>query len=167
MEIVSERQAKNSSLVERVTPFSEIRECSISGSKSVHARIDLMAGQVLSKFGAKEILDRPSYLTLQINQSQHIMLDPEWLQYINHSCDPNLFFNYEKGEAIVLKPIQAGEEIAFFYPSTEWSMDRAFDCHCKSWNCIGRIQGAEFLSSDILSNYQLSPYIQGMILEGI
>jgi hypothetical protein len=144
----------------KVSSYAEIRECPKTGSKSLHASVKLMTGQVFSSFGAKEICDRPNYLTVQIHDDRHIMLDPEWLQYINHSCEPNVIFDTTKQEAIAVRPIEEGEEITFFYPSTEWSMDRAFDCLCNSDNCLGTIQGAAHLPLEILTNYQLSDYIQ-------
>ena len=91
---------------------------------------------------------------------QHIMLDPEFLQYINHSCDPNVFFDTENKKVIALKNIEKGEELTFFYPSTEWSMDQEFDCLCSSKNCLDKIQGAAHLPLDVLSQYKLSEYIQ-------
>ena len=59
-----------------------------------------------------------------------------------------------------MKPIAIGEEITFFYPSTEWSMDRSFDCLCQSDNCLESIQGAAHLPLEIITNYKLSDYIQ-------
>ena len=144
----------------KVSSFAEIRECPTTGSKSLHTTVNLMPGQVLSNFGAKEICDRPNYLTVQIHHDRHIMLDPEWLQYINHSCEPNVVFDTTKKKVIAVRPIEKGEAIVFFYPSTEWSMDRAFDCLCNSDNCLETIQGAAHLPLDILTNYQLSDYIQ-------
>jgi hypothetical protein len=146
MERNSVTQNVTASVIDKVTFFAELRKCPMSGSKSVHARVNLREGQLFCQFGPKEILDQPNYLTVQINEFQHIMLDPEWLQYINHSCDPNVFFDTTTKEVTVLKPIEIGEEVTFFYPSTEWSMSQAFECLCKSENCIKKIQGASFLS---------------------
>ncbi len=153
MQIITEKKIT-------VSSFAEIRECPRSGNRSLHATVDLMPEQVFSTFGAKKILNQPNYLTVQINQERHIMLDPEWLQYMNHSCDPNVFFDTTKQVVTVLKPIDVGEEITFFYPSTEWSMHRAFDCLCQSDNCLESIQGAAHLPLELITNYQLSDYIQ-------
>lgn len=115
-----------------------------------------MPGQVISKFGAKDVFDRPNYLTVQISNRQHIMLEPEVLQYINHSCAPNVFFDPSDRVVTALRKIEIGEELTFFYPSTEWSMDRGFDCACNSEACVGYIQGAAHLQPNILTKYQLS-----------
>ena len=144
----------------KVAPFAEIRECPTSGSKSLHTTVEFMPGQVISKFGAKEVCDKPNYLTLQISDREHIMLDPDFLQYINHSCEPNVFFEPSEGLVTALRKINIDEELTFFYPSTEWSMDRAFDCICNSEACLGCIQGAAHLPPNILAKYKLSKYIK-------
>ena len=134
--------------------------CIRDSYKSLHAAIELQLGEVICKFGNKEILDRPNYLTVQIGDSQHIMLDPEYLHYINHSCSPNVFFDTENMVLIALRNIEIGEEFTFFYPSTEWSMDRGFDCICQSENCLEYIQGAAHLPLNVLTKYELSDYIK-------
>ncbi|NEP44884.1 MAG: SET domain-containing protein [Okeania sp. SIO2G4] len=145
--------------ITKVSSIAEIRECKISGNKSLHTTIELKSGEVISNFSHKEILDRPNYLTVQISDRQHIMLDPEFLQYINHSCNPNVFFDTQKRVVIALRNIEIGEEFTFFYPSTEWSMDRGFDCICQSENCLGYIQGSAHLPLNVLKKYKLSEFI--------
>ncbi|MEA5468608.1 SET domain-containing protein-lysine N-methyltransferase [Spirulina sp. 06S082] len=142
------------------SPFAKIRECPTTGDKSLWAAIAFEQGQVISNFSAREVLDRPNYLTVQISDRQHIMLAPEYLQYINHSCDPNVFFDTKNMQVIAIRKIKRGEEFTFFYPSTEWSMDRGFDCLCQSENCLGSIQGATHIFPHILTKYNLSQYIQ-------
>lgn len=141
--------------------FSEIRE-DLNGSKSLHATVDFYAGKLVSKLGAKEILEAPNYLTVQVAEHRHIMLDPEFLQYINHSCDPNVEFDPINGNVTAIRNISVGEEFTFFYPSTEWSMAQGFDCLCQSDKCLGYIQGAAHLLHNVLENYKFSEYIQKM-----
>lgn len=148
-------------MIERfiVSPFAEIWECSITHNKSLHTTVKFEDGQVIASFGPKEIVDSPNYLTIQIGDNKHILLDPEFLQYINHGCDPNLFFDTENLVLIALRNIEIGEELRFFYPSTEWSIDQGFDCTCQSDNCLQNIQGAAHLPLNILKKYKLSNYI--------
>ena len=143
-----------------IASFAEIRECSTTKSKSLHATVRFAPGQTITYFGAKEILDRPSYLTLQVGDRQHILLEPEFLQYVNHSCAPNIFFDPVERTVIALRKIEMGEELTFFYPSTEWSMDRGFDCACESEACVGYVRGAAHLPLDILAKHQLAQHIQ-------
>ncbi|GGA10182.1 SET domain-containing methyltransferase [Okeania sp. KiyG1] len=149
--------------ITKIGSIAEIRESQTTGYKSLYATVEFKPGQVISTFGGKEILDRPNYLTVQISDHQHIMLDPEFLQYINHSCSPNVFFDTQKMVVIALRNIEMGEEFTFFYPSTEWSMDRGFDCFCQSENCLEYIQGAAHLPLDVLKQYKLSQYIENRL----
>ncbi len=124
------------------------------------AKKSYRAGETLSSFSARAVLPAPSYLTVQLGQGQHILLFPEHLQYINHSCDPNVFFDTSALIIVALRDIAEGEEISFFYPSTEWEMDQPFTCHCGSSKCLGQIRGAAYIPSAQLGQYQLSQFIQ-------
>lgn len=129
------------------------------------AAVAIGEGEVLAPFGARETLATPNYLTVQTGPETHILLSPEHLQYINHSCDPNVFFDTTRMEIVALRDIPAGEEVRFFYPSTEWTMDRAFDCLCGSSACIGRIAGADQLDADALQRYAFNQHILDRLAE--
>jgi hypothetical protein len=129
------------------------------------AAVALSEGEVLAPFGASETLSTPNYLTVQTGPDTHILLAPEHLQYINHSCDPNVFFDTTRMEIIALRAIAPGEEVQFFYPSTEWTMDRAFDCLCGSSACLGRIAGADELDADALERYAFNQHILDRLAE--
>lgn len=146
--------------ITKVSSIAEIWECPTTGNKSLHASVTFIPDEVIYTFGSKEILNEPNYLSMQLNEQEHIMLAPEFLQYINHSCNPNVFFNPTDLVVTCLRRIEVGEEMTFFYPSTEWSMAQPFDCDCKSQKCLGRIQGALHLHPAILQTYKLSNYIK-------
>ncbi len=61
---------------------------------------------------------------------------------------------------IAIKDIGNGEELKFFYPSTEWEMDQPFICNCGSSQCLGLISGALAIDSDARHRYQVSNYIK-------
>ncbi|MEM9484229.1 MAG: SET domain-containing protein, partial [Cyanobacteria bacterium P01_F01_bin.116] len=71
-----------------------------------------------------------------------------------------VFFDTQVGEVICIRPIPMGAHITFFYPSTEWDMSDAFTCLCGSERCLGKIQGAKHLPTDILNRYELSRHIR-------
>lgn len=131
------------------------------------AAVALREGDVLAPFGARETLATPNYLTVQTGPGTHILLAPEHLQYINHSCDPNAFFDTTRMEIIALRAIAPGEEIQFFYPSTEWSMDRAFDCLCGSSECLGQITGADQLDARALARHRFNQHILDRLAERV
>ena len=123
------------------------------------ASVAIAEGEVVAPFSARQTLDRPTYLTVQTAPDKHILLAPEHLQYINHSCDPNVFFDTVAMEIRALRPIAPGDEITFFYPSTEWSMDRAFECHCGSAECLGQVAGADRLDPVALARHRFNRHI--------
>ena len=131
--------------------------------QSLHALIHLHPGDKIADFSAGELLATATYLTVQVGQNRHIMLMPKFLQYINHSCDPNVFFDTTKMEVVCLKAIQPGEELRFFYPSTEWEMSQPFVCNCGSRNCLQLINGAAHISDETLATYRLSDFIQKQV----
>lgn len=117
-------------------------------------------GDVIANFNAGTISAEPTYLTVQVGINKHITLQPEFLQYINHSCDPNVFFDTSSMQLVALRNIGAEEEMTFFYPSTEWEMTQTFNCYCGSPLCIGDIKGAAFLSKEAAERYRLTDFIQ-------
>lgn len=61
---------------------------------------------------------------------------------------------------IARRNIEKGEELFFFYPSTEWEMQAPFICLCGSPNCIHVVAGARFLSLSTLEGHYLNPHIR-------
>jgi len=121
------------------------------------------AGETICTFSARETATEPSRYTVQAGEHTHIFLYPEHLQYINHSCDPNAFFNTDLYQLKALKPIEEGDEITFFYPSTEWKMAESFSCFCGTERCIKTISGASQIPIDLLKQYQLTSFIKSKL----
>ena len=140
--------------------FAVVRQNIINNQKGFFARQSYKAGDVVIEFSARQIVSEPNYLTVQVGPDKHILLYPDHLQYINHSCDPNVFFDTYAMHIVALKPIEEGDEMTFFYPSTEWDMAQPFSCFCGSRNCLGEIKGAAHINPEILGNYKLTRFIQ-------
>lgn len=140
--------------------FAVVRQNIVNNQKGFFASRPYRPGEMVAEFSAGDILSEPTYLTVQIGSDKHIMLQPEHLQYINHSCDPNVFFDTYTMQVVALKDIAEGDEMTFFYPSTEWDMSQPFTCHCGTANCLGEIRGAAHISPDIISRYKLTRFIQ-------
>lgn len=113
----------------------------------------------LMSFGAAAVYERPSRKSLQISEHEHIELLPTFLAFINHSCAPNIRFDIEGQRLIATRPIAAGDEVTFFYPSTEWVMAAPFHCHCGSLGCLSWISGASQLPRSVLQGHLLCPHI--------
>ena len=160
---MSEKNSKQTSVETDYAEIAEKHTDPISGHRSLYAKVNRKAGEVIVPFTAKNVTDQPSYLTIQVNEHEHIELLPAYLECTNHSCDPNCFFDTTAWELIALKSIQAGEELTFFYPSTEWDMDQVFECRCGSSACMGHIQGARYLSDEIIIQYRFTDFINGKL----
>jgi len=143
--------------------FAEIREDEESLAKALFATCSFEPGDIICRFSGAAILNEPTYLTVQVGETEHIHLQPEFLQYINHSCNPNVIFNTTLYQLECLQPIKTGDELCFFYPATEWSMAQPFECLCGSKKCLKYIQGAAHLPIESLEGYKLTDFIQRML----
>lgn len=126
------------------------------------ANASFKVGENIVAFNASKIVDTPNYLTVQVSEHKHIHLFPEYLQYVNHCCEPNVIFNTTTMQLECVSDIEAGDELRFFYPSTEWSMAQQFVCNCGKPNCVGLVQGAADTSSEVLNKYKLTDFIKSM-----
>ena len=124
------------------------------------ASVDLNAGQAVARLTGFATTSVPSYRTIQVAEDSHLD-DLGNLAYLNHACRPNTRIRIEPDELLVetVVPVRAGDELTFFYPSTEWDMARPFRCCCDAPDCLGRIAGARHLSLEALSRHQLAPHI--------
>ena len=112
------------------------------------------------------VRSQPWRHSIQIAFDQHAEPLPTFLRYLNHSCDPSLFIDVRARQVITLRPIAVGEELTFFYPSTEWRMQSPFPCACGASECLSEIRGASELSAGVLQRYRLSPVIVELIALG-
>ena len=140
--------------------IAEVRQKTSNDQNALFTLRSYRAGETIASFSAGTISAEPTYLTVQVGTEKHITLQPEFLQYINHSCDPNVFFDTTSMELVALKDLQPQDELVFFYPSTEWKMTQSFDCYCGSPSCLGKIRGAAYLSSGAQSQYRFTEFIQ-------
>ena len=146
--------------IEEIDGILNLKKAKDKNIQALFAQTSFLDGEVIIAFQAKEILKSPTYLTVQIGAHNHITLVPEFLQYINHSCDPNIVFDVDQMVIRAIKNIETGEELKFFYPSTEWEMDQPFICNCGSAQCLGLISGASGLDPASKLRYQVSQYIK-------
>ena len=148
-----------------VYDFCELRKDETNGHLGLFSRKNFSMGDLVINFGSSTMLDTPNYLTVQIGINQHILMSPEYLQFTNHSCNPNLLYNTATMELECLRDISIGDEFAFFYPATEWKMSQKFECHCGEVDCIGLVQGAADTPIEILNQYKLTNFIHTMLKE--
>ncbi|KAL1596834.1 hypothetical protein SLS59_007575 [Nothophoma quercina] len=109
-----------------------------------------------------------AYSSVQAGKNLHIELNCD-LVYINHSCSPTLVFDMQAWEVRVNPDLEGGlkegDELTFFYPSTEWSMAQPFECLCKTSECKRTIKGAKDMRLSDLDDYWLSEHIKELLHE--
>jgi hypothetical protein len=131
--------------------------------RSLIARQDFKRGDVIYQIPAEKISDKANRFTVQMNREQHTEVGK--LSALNHSCDPNVILDMERMLVIASRDIKTGEELSFFYPSTEWEMAAPFICLCGSPRCIHVVAGARFLPLSTLEHHYLNRHIREMIVD--
>ena len=120
-------------------------------------------GEIICEIPTEKLFDKANRYTVQISQEKHTEVGK--LSALNHSCDPNVILDTERLIMVARRDIEKGEELSFFYPSTEWEMDAPFICLCGSSSCIHVVAGARFLSLSTLENHYLNRHIREMMIE--
>ncbi len=120
-------------------------------------------GDVICVMPSENIVDKPTRFTVQISKDKHTHVGK--LAALNHSCDPNVILDTEGMVMIARRDIEKGEELSFFYPSTEWEMQAPFICLCGATNCIHVVAGARFLPLSTLESHYLSKHVRETVIE--
>ncbi|KAI1496401.1 hypothetical protein F5X99DRAFT_424691 [Biscogniauxia marginata] len=115
------------------------------------------------------LAESPTYATVQCGRNKHLNLNSDLL-YIVCEIGPwkrslGIFdtanFNVIAGP----RGLKPGEELTFFYPSTEWHMAQPFTCLCAAPTCRGRISGARDMTPAQLSGAWLNGHIRELLEE--
>ena len=133
--------------------------------KSLLSKTAFEEGQVLSTIPNENLYHKPTRYTVQIGSTLHT--EVAHLSALNHSCDPNVILDTSRMLVIARKEIKAGDELTFFYPSTEWEMAAPFICLCGASNCIHVVAGARFLPLSTLEQHYLNRHIREQIVEAL
>ena len=120
-------------------------------------------GQTICDIPSTNVVAKANRYTVQIGRNEHT--DVGKLAALNHSCDPNVILDTEHMVMVARREIAKGEELSFFYPSTEWEMDAPFICLCGASNCIHVVAGARFLPLSTLEDHFLNRHIREMMIE--
>jgi hypothetical protein len=134
-----------------------------AGDAGVFAGRDLGQGEVLGPLPCTAVSAAPTRYTVQIGRARHIEVGV--FAFLNHSCAPNLELDTARMLVLAARTIVTGEELAFFYPATEWEMAAPFTCRCGQPGCIGRVMGARSLPERILRRYALSPHVRALLAD--
>ena len=120
-------------------------------------------GEIICPIPTESLYNKPNRFTVQIGRERHV--EVKELSSMNHSCNPNTFLDTTRMLVLAARDIAAGEELTFFYPSTEWEMSSPFICLCGATNCIHVVAGARFLPLSTLENHFLNRHIRELMVE--
>jgi hypothetical protein len=120
------------------------------------------AGDLIGELEGFRALGAPTYLSVQVGREKHIEgLGP--FNYLNHSCAPSTIVDTDRLEVRAARDLQPGDELTFFYPSSEWTMARPFNCLCGAPECLGTVSGARDLPRSVLERYFLNRHIRDLL----
>ncbi|MEM1310899.1 MAG: SET domain-containing methyltransferase [Cyanobacteria bacterium P01_H01_bin.153] len=131
--------------------------------KSLTTTVPIRRGTAFHQIRQYRPATEKTYTSVQIDINYDI--EEFYLAHLNHSCEPNVIIDTTKLELRAIRDIERGEDLTFFYPSTEWQMAEPFQCLCGSTNCLGKISGARDLSLNVLGQYFINQHIGAMAME--
>ena len=134
-----------------------LRAAGGEGARGLRTERGFRRGEILCAIPCTARHDRPTRHTVQVEEATHIEVGV--LATLNHSCDPNLLLDTARMLVIAARDIAPGEELTYFYPSTEWEMAEAFACRCGSAGCLGVIRGARYLPRRTLRRYFVNRHL--------
>lgn len=105
--------------------------------------------------------------SLQIDENKFLESTLKFDDFLNHSCEPNCYIDWQNLNLVALKDIQIGEELTFDYNTAEYDLinmvqNCSFKCNCGSKNCIGEVRGFRYLSPEQKKQIQkfISPFLK-------
>lgn len=163
-------------------------------SNSIVSKVALPAGSHFCFITSHMPVPQATWSSIQTGMSSHVEFNNA-LVYANHSCEPTLeLFVFQpdaQGQYISAKSVserspavtggtfgvagefrvatsrnlEIGDDLTWFYPSTEFCSPRPFECVCGARDgvCIGVQRGAKFLSKAQTDRYYLNPHIRSLI----
>lgn len=123
-------------------------------------------GGLIHRISDYTVTTRPTVHSVQIGPGVH-MDGLGKIAFFNHSCDPNTVLDTEAMTIRAVRDLAAGEELTFFYPSTEWAMDQPFLCRCGAPQCVRVVAGAKYLAADVLGRYFVNRHIRDLLLQAV
>ena len=120
-------------------------------------------GEIICPIPTESLYDKPNQFTVQIGIDQHV--EVKELASMNHSCNPSTMLDTTRMLVFAARDLAPGDELTFFYPSTEWEMSSPFICLCGAPNCIHVVAGARFLPLSTLETHFLNHHIREMMIQ--
>ena len=150
-----------------IVPNSIEIEKSNSG-KGLFAKTIIKKGTIIFHFDGKigdDAHTNPE--SLQIDEDKFLESTLKFDDFLNHSCEPNCYIDWQTLNLVALKDIQKGAELTYNYCTSDWDdvnliQDCSFKCKCGSKNCMGKMRGFRYLSYKERKKIQkfISPFLK-------
>ena len=131
--------------------------------RSLATKVAYKKGEIICQIPTESLYNKPNTYTVQIGREQHV--EVKELASMNHSCNPSTFLDTTRMLVFAARDLVPGDELTFFYPSTEWEMSSPFICLCGASNCINVVAGARFLPLSTLEHHYLNHHIRELMIE--
>jgi len=133
---------------------------------SINSRVSLPAGSLFTPITTATPADTKRWSTVQTARNTHIELNSALL-YMNHSCAPSLEVDVKEMVVRVSRErdLKAGDDLTFFYPTSEWEFDAPFECLCAEKGCLGQVRGARFIEGGDAKRWWFNEHILEMMKE--
>jgi len=116
----------------------------IKGQLGLFATEIVPKGTIIFNISKLPLINYNTRYAVTKNDKEFYDTTDSGVKYLNHSCDPTLFFDKQQECFITLREISVGEILSFDYLTTEVTMAEPFNCLCGSKNCKGYIAGSSF-----------------------
>jgi hypothetical protein len=143
--------------------------------KTVFAAQAFAPGETLLRFSGRRVRSAPVAATgpqdryVQIGADEYLGPSGRVDDLINHSCDPNTGLRFDDAGGVflvALRPIAAGEEVAWDYSTTLKDSDWRMPCDCRSIGCRGIIGNFDTLPGERQQWFRdqdlVAPYLRQM-----
>jgi len=126
------------------------------GQKGLFTIADVQKNEVLITYDGP-IIDHATRYSIQIDDNKHIEGTEESNAFLNHSCAPNAYVDWNGVSLRALRDLKAGEEITCNYLTTDYDLHNKFVCACGSASCYGEIKGFKYLTPQ--QQLKLEPFL--------
>jgi len=129
--------------------------------KGLFAKADIARNEVLLTLDGP-VSDHPTRFSIQLDDGKHIEGTNDSNAFLNHSCDPNAYLDWEGLCLRAKRNIKADEEITYNYMTTDYELYEPFICNCGSPKCTGEIKGFKHLTRE--EQLKLEPWLPAFLI---
>ncbi len=130
------------------------------GQKGLFATADIARDEVLLTYDGP-VIDHPTRYSIQIDDDRHIEGTEQSNAYLNHSCAPSAYVDWNALCLRASRDLRRGEEITCNYLTTDDQLHSPFACRCGSPGCVGVVRGFKHLSRE--EQLELAPYLPAFL----